>query len=203
MLINQANEATQFRKFYGTGSIGGINLPDFNDKYVFTRNVTGTSDSEYEKRIRQQAYEDYANGKFQNESAGFNKLMKSYVSEVSPDRKGIITEGLTAVAKNSKDGRKPINFVATVLMGKVVYQNSIEGNNEYIEFYDENGELVAKYSNNGWTILNTEAETARQIEMCTIYNEAWGEAKRAAGNDIQLSELPDYLQYKPVVDVRV
>lgn len=197
MIINRATEISQFRRFTGTGSIGGIHLPDFNDKYVFSRKITNTSDSEYEKKIREQAYEDFSNGKFQNQSDGFNRLMKSYVQEVSPDRKGIITEGLKKISKNSNVDTKIINFVATVLEGKVVYQNAYSGNSEYIEFYDKNGEMVAVYSNNGWTMHNTKAETARQIEMCMIYNEAWGEAKRAKYNEQEeLRELPEYLSSK-------
>lgn len=38
--------------------------------------------------------------------------------------------------------------------------------------------MVATYSNNGWTMYTTDAEAARQTEMCMIYNEAWGNAKR-------------------------
>ena len=60
--------------------------------------------------FREQAYEDFAKGQFQNKSEGFNRLMKNYTSEVSPDRKGIITSGLKAVS----------------------------GNSDYIEFYDKN-----------------------------------------------------------------
>ena len=40
------------------------------------------------------------------------------------------------------------------------------------------GEMVATYSNNGWTMYTTNAEASRQTEMCMIYNEAWGNAKR-------------------------
>ena len=209
MIINRTNEISQFRCFSGTGSIGGIHLPDFNDKYVFSRKITNTSDSEYEKMIREQAFEDFANGKFQNQSDGFNRLMKSYVQEVSPDRKSIITDGLKEIAKNKGKDKKLIDFVSTLLEGKVIYKNTPIGESEYIEFRDKNGELVAKYSNNGWTMLNTKAETARQIEMCTIYNEAWGEAKSGEVKDVkemkacgnQLRELPEYLQYKPAMDM--
>ena len=52
------------------------------------------------------------------------------------------------------------------------------GQTDYIEFYEKNGEMVATYSNNGWTMYTTNAEAARQTEMCMIYNEAWGNAKR-------------------------
>ena len=159
-------------------TIGGIHLPDFNDKYVFSKSKSGISDEEYRKQIREQAYEDFAKGQFQNKSEGFNRLMKSYTSEVSPDRKGIITSGLKAVSKNRQNVLKPIDFVATLLEGKVKYQKLPSGNSDYIEFYDKNGEMVATYSNNGWTMYTTNAEASRQTEMCMIYNEAWGNAKR-------------------------
>ena len=120
--------------------------------------------------------------------------MKSYTSEVAPDRKGIITSGLKAVSGNRKNVQKPIDLVATLLEGKVKYQKLPSGNSEYIEFYDKNGEMVATYSNNGWTMYTTNAEAARQTEMCMIYNEAWGNAKRGIpliNEDLTNSEKPE------------
>ena len=178
MQINSSNGSLQNRYFSGTGSIGGIHLPDFHDQYVFSKKKSGISDEEYRKRIRKQAYEDFAKGQFQNNSEGFNSLMKSYTSEVSPDRKSIITSGLKAVSKNRQNVFKPIDFMATLLEGKVKYQKLPSGSKDYIEFYDKNGEMVATYSNNGWTMYTTRAEASRQTEMCMIYNEAWGNAKR-------------------------
>ena len=178
MQINLSNGSLQNRYFSGTGSIGSVHLPNFNDTYVFSKRKSGISDEEYRRQIREQAYKDFAKGQFQNKSEGFNKLMKSYTSEVSPDRKGIITSGLKAVSKNRKNVPKPIDIVATLLEGKVKYQKLPSGNSDYIEFYDKNGEMVATYSNNGWTMYTTNAENARQTEMCMIYNAAWGNAKR-------------------------
>ena len=176
MQVNAPN--LQQRYFSGTGSIGGIHLPDFNDKYVYTKKKSGTSDSQYRRQIMEQAYKDYEKGQFQNKSDDFNRLMKQYVSEISPDRKGIITSGLKAVSRNRQDVLKPIDFIATLLEGEVKYQKLPSGKSEYIEFYDKNGEMVATYSNNGWTMYPTKAEAARQTGMCMIYNEAWGNAKR-------------------------
>lgn len=178
MRINQSNDSLVQRSFSGTGSIGGIQMPDFNDKYVFSKKNSGISDEEYKKQIVKQAYADFENGKFQNKSEAFNRLMKQYVSEVSPNRKGIITSGLKAVSKNAQNVLKPIDFIATLLDGEVRYQKQPSGKSEYIEFYDKSGEMVATYSNNGWTMYTTKAEAARQTEMCMIYNKAWGEAKR-------------------------
>lgn len=178
MNVNLTSISLQQRKFSGTNSIGGIHLPDFNDKYVFSKKKSNVSNAEYKKLIAEQAYEDFKNGQFQNKSEGFNMLMKKYTSEVSPDRKGIITSGLKAVSRNKQSGLKPIDLLATILEGKVKYQRLPSDQTDYIEFYDKNGEMVATYSNNGWTMYTTNAEAAQQTEMCMIYNEAWGNAKR-------------------------
>ena len=122
MQVNSLKGSLQQRVFSGTGSIGGINAPDFNDKYVFSKKKSGISDEEYRKQIVEQAYKDFEKGTFQNKSEGFNRLMKNYTSEVSPDRKGIITSGLKAVSRNRQNVLKPIDFVATLLEGKVKYQ---------------------------------------------------------------------------------
>ena len=136
----------QQRKFSGTNSIGGIHLPDFNDKYVFSKKKSNTSNVEYKKQIAEQAYEDFKNGQFQNKSEGFNKLMKKYTSEVSPDRKGIITSGLKAVSRNKQSGLKPIDLLATILegmlmCGKVTYKNLIDSRPLFRIFF---GEIFSK-----------------------------------------------------------
>lgn len=200
MQVNSSKGSLQQRVFSGTGSIGGINVPDFNDKYVFSKKKSGISDEEYRKQIVEQAYKDFEKGTFQNKSEGFNRLMKNYTSEVSPDRKGIITSGLKAVSRNRQNVLKPIDFVATLLEGKVKFQKLPSDNSEYIEFYDKNGEMVATYSNNGWTMYTTNAEAARQTEMCMIYNKAWGNAKRglpiAGGQSVNEEDLQNSFDVK-------
>ena len=200
MQVNSSKGSLQQRVFSGTGSIGGINVPDFNDKYVFSKKKSGISDEEYRKQIVEQAYKDFEKGTFQNKSEGFNRLMKNYTSEVSPDRKGIITSGLKAVSRNRQNVLKPIDFVATLLEGKVKFQKLSSDNSEYIEFYDKNGEMVATYSNNGWTMYTTNAEAARQTEMCMIYNKAWGNAKRglpiAGGQSVNEENLQNSFDVK-------
>ncbi len=221
MRVHSWNISLQHRYFSGTGSIGGIHLPDWGDDYVFSQQKSGISDEEYKKQIIEQAYIDYANGQFQNKSEGFNKLMKKYVSEVSPDRKGIITSGLKAVSRNRQEVLKPIDLYATLLEGEIRYKKLPTGKSEYIEFYDKNGEMVATYSNNSWTMYTTEAEAARQTEMCFLYVAAWRDAKNGnvqkdnalaekeglktvpmdVGNRV-LRELPDYIEDKPAFDRR-
>ena len=67
MQVNSSNGSLQQRFFSGTGSIGGIHLPDFNDKYIFSKKKSGVSDKEYRKQIREQAYEDFEKGKLLDE----------------------------------------------------------------------------------------------------------------------------------------
>ena len=160
------------------GSIGGISLPDFEADYVYSKKQSKVSEQEYKKKIVEQAYKDYANGKFQNESKEFVSLMKRYTCEVSPNREGIIQSGLKAITKDKQKVSQPIDVILTILEGEIRYQKVPSGNNEYIEFYDANGEMVATYSNNGWTMYTTNAESARQTQMCSIYNEAWANAKK-------------------------
>lgn len=199
MQIGSTGDSLQQRRFSGTGNIGRVHIPDFNDNYVYTKKKSDTTESEYRKKIEWQAYKDFADGKFQNESEGFNALMKQYVSEVSPNRKGIITSGLKAVSKNWSNIPKPIDVVAVLLEGEIRYQKQPFGKSEYIEFYDENGEKVAKYSNNGWTMCHTKKEVSRQIQMCMIYNEAWGDAKRG----VSLTDDNELNSQQSVFDVTV
>lgn len=178
MQINSVNSSLQIQKYATNGSIGGIRLPDFLDEYTYTRTVSGMSNAEFKKLIEEQAYTDYSNGKFQNQSADFIRLMKQYVSEVSPDRKGIITTGLKKMASDNQRVLEPIDVVATLLEGKVSYQKRPDGKSEYIEFRDQNGELIATHSKYGWKMYTTKAESARHTEFRLIYMEAWGKAKR-------------------------
>lgn len=178
MYVSNNSSVTQSRAFSNTGKIGGVSLPDFDSVFVYTKKKSDISDSDYEKAIVEQAAKDQATEKFQNESQGFNTLAKRYVSEVSPDRKNIITTGLHQITKNKVDSEKPLNYITLLLKGKVKYQKD-SANITYAEFYDSNGEMVATYSNGGWTMLSTQAETARQIDMCSIYNRAWNAAAKA------------------------
>ena len=130
MNVNLNSISLQQRKFSGTNSIGGIHLPDFNDKYVFSKKKSNTSNVEYKKQIAEQAYEDFKNGQFQNKSEGFNKL----------------TSGLKAVSRNKQSGLKPIDLLATILegmlmCGKVTYKNLIDSRPLFRIFF---GEIFSK-----------------------------------------------------------
>jgi len=71
----------------------------------------------------EQAYKGFEKGTFQNKSEGFKRLMKIYISEVFPDRRGIITSGLKVVSSNRQNVLKSIDCVVAFLEEKVKYQN--------------------------------------------------------------------------------
>ncbi|MDR2022489.1 MAG: hypothetical protein LBQ71_04415 [Hungatella sp.] len=99
MRIGNFNTFAQSCLFSGTGKIGNVQLPDYTDFHFNTQKSPAMNDDKYKEAIVEQAKKDQAAGKFQSESSGFRNLVKSYVSVSSPDRKGIITESLTAVFK--------------------------------------------------------------------------------------------------------
>lgn len=180
--------------------IAGVRLPDFNNIYICNQNKTGTSDEAYKKMFAEQAKRDYANGKFQTESQEFAQLIKRYISEISPNRKAIITEGLQKIAKGGMGGAennadaKHINILTLLLEGRLEYRNSNNVTVTYAEFFDKNGEMVGKFSNGKWLMYATKAETKRRTEISLFYTKVWRDAKSAAeaekvpkeaGNDLE------------------
>nr|WP_315020143.1 hypothetical protein [uncultured Aminipila sp.] len=176
MRIENNNTFTQGSLVLSTGKIGNVQLPDYTDFHFNTKTEPVMSDEGYRTAIIEQAKKDLAAGKFQSESAGFRNLVKSYVSAVSPDRKRMISQGLAAVFKNNNPQPKTLNLI-DYLLGSVKYKKEVK-NVSYAEFNDSNGEMVATYSNGGWTFYGSKAENARESELWCIYNDAWNNAAR-------------------------
>lgn len=176
MRIGNDKPFAQSHLLSGTEKRGNVQLPDYTDFHLNTKTAPAMSDDKYRAAIIEQAKKDQEAGKFQSESAGFRSLVKSYVSVVSPDRKNMISEGLRAIYKNINPEPKTFNLL-DYLLGTVKYNK--EGNDlSYAEFYDSNGEMVATYSNSGWTSFGTKEENARESELWGIYNDAWNSAAR-------------------------
>ena len=177
MRIENYYTFSQSRSLSGAEKIGSVSLPDYTDFNFNTKKAPAMSDKKYREAIIEQAKKDQSAGKFQSESAGFRNLVKSYVSTVSPDRKNIIAEGLTAIFKNKNPQPKTLNLI-DYLLGNVKYcKEAIDVS--YAEFYDSNGEMVASYSNGRWISYGTKAENARESELWGIYNQAWNSAAKA------------------------
>jgi len=178
MRIENYNTFSQSRQLSSSRKIGNVPLPDYSDFHFNSKKSPAMSDEKYREAIIEQAKKDQSAGKFQSESAGFRSLVKSYVSAVSPDRKNIITEGLTAIFKNKNPQPKTLNLI-DYLFGNVKYCKEATAVS-YAEFYDSNGEMVASYSNGRWISYGTKAENARESELWGIYNEAWNNAAKAS-----------------------
>lgn len=178
MRIENYNSFSQTRFSSDTAKRKKVQLPDYTDWHYNTQTAPSMSNKQYTNAIIEQAKKDQAAGKFQSDSAGFRSLAKSYISTASPDRKNIITAGLTAIYKNNKLPSKTYTLL-DYLYGTTKYKEQ-ETDLSYAEFSDSNGEMVATYSNNGWTFFGTKAENARESELWNTYNKAWNTAAKAS-----------------------
>lgn len=178
MRIENYNTFSQSCQKSSSRKIGNVPLPDYSDFHFNSKKSPAMSDEKYREAIIEQAKKDQSAGKFQSESAGFRSLVKSYVSAVSPDRKNIIKEGLTAIFKINKPQPKTLNLI-DYLFGNVKYCKEAT-DVSYAEFYDSNGEMVASYSNGTWISYGTKEENTRESELWGIYNDAWNNAGKAS-----------------------
>lgn len=177
MRIENSGTFAQNSLLSGAWGTGTIPLPNYSNFNFNTKQAPAMSDEKYKEAIVEQAKQDQSEGKFQSDSVGYRNLIKSYVSAVSPDRKNIITQGLTAVSKDNTPQPKTLTLL-DYLFGSVKY-NKEDKNVSYVEFYDHNGEMVASCSNGKWISYGTKAENARESELRGIYNEAWSDAAKA------------------------
>lgn len=178
MRIGNDQSLAQSRPLKGTVKGGNVPSPDYTDFHFNTKTAPAMSDDKYKTAIIEQAKRDQAAGKFQSESAGFRNLVKSYVSAVSPDRKSIISEGLRAIYKNTRQEPKTFNLL-DYMFGSVKYSKEAD-DVSYAEFYDSNGEMVASCSNGRWISYGTKTENSRESELWGIYNHAWNSAAKVS-----------------------
>ncbi len=179
MRVGNDKSLVQSHQYSGTEKRGSVPSPDYTDFHFNTKTAPAMSDDKYKTAIIEQAKKDQAAGKFQSDSAGFRSLVKSYVSAVSPDRKSIISQGLRAIYKNTRQEPKTFNLL-DYMFGSVKYSKEAD-DVSYAEFYDSNGEMVASFSNGRWISYGTKAEDARESQLWGIYNQAWNSAARANG----------------------
>lgn len=182
MRIEPYNSFSMSRIFSGTSRISSVSLPDYHDFYFNTKTAPAMSDEKYKEAIVRQAKDDAAAGRFQTDSVQYRSLMKSYVSVASPDRKNIIAKALSGVSIGKGVPKAENLSLLDLLFGKVTLTK--DKTVTYAEFYDRNGELVASYSNGGWTNYETKAEAARSAEFLSIYNEAYKTALSEGGDQV-------------------
>ncbi len=166
MQINGYNNINSFKRTESK-SIGGVTLPKFGEFGFNTKSKRSMTEERYKQAIINQAKEDVKNGTSQS-SPKYKKLISNYVSSASPDRKGIITAGLKSIA--NKPPTENLSMI-DLLFGEIKY-NKTYNTTTYAEFYDDNGELIANYSNGEWKFYETKAENEKRGEFLSIYNSA-------------------------------
>ena len=214
MQIDKATELSHIRKFgalrlrydqYGTGAkIGSVNLPNFRDNNEgCTYSKPTRSDEEILEAVREMAKKHAENGTFHHMNNEYLDLYKEYVSSVSPDREGILTNALNEIfskanlPKKEKAEKDPLGILQQTLMfmnktknknnknvwldgeikGSTYNVGSMEGDKiKYADFFDGNGELIARYTQNGWDLFGTKAEKQRGDEFTALYNETFKSA---------------------------
>jgi hypothetical protein len=191
---------------FGTGlKIGTVRLPNFRENNVegYTKTEAARSDEEILKDVAELAKKHAEKGAFHNADNGYLDLIKEYVSSVSPDRESILTNSLkeifgkTNLPKEGKEESLSILQQTLQFIDKAKNKNGTIINNKtmnsamykvgwldgdelkYADFYDSNGDLIANYSQNGWSLYSTKAEKARSDEITAVYNEAFNSVYNA------------------------
>lgn len=132
--------------------------------FSFSKADAKGSDEQYAQAIRNLAAKHAADGNYQGsrDIREWKKLQESYVSVVSPDRRGIIGAAAGTPAPN---------------IGA-----------ELARAYDESGKHIASYSGaNGWKNVVTADEKARIKMFYDIYNSAYKGGKKGGGPGNPLS----------------
>lgn len=133
--------------------------PQFNGATGMpTKSAPAMSEDKFKDAIIAQAKKDFENGKCGgHKNPSYMALKNSFVSVVSPDRKGSIAQML-----------RQLPFMQR---GKV----------SYLEIKDAHGKITTTYSStNGWHSIGTKEEFRRESEFDAIYIETWRALKAEA-----------------------
>lgn len=141
-----------------------ISMPNFTGvNAIPTRSTPAMSEDKFKEAIINQAKKDFGKGKFGgHNNASYMVLKNSFVSVVSPDRKGTIAEMI----------RKLPFFQRSKV--------------SYLEIKDAKGNITSTYApHQGWHAIGTKAEQRRESEFDTIYREIWRTLKAEAQQQVK------------------
>lgn len=144
------------------------------------------------------------------------QLRAKYLSDVAPDRKSLYQSAKNTITKNSNtnpkckgigelslldfleqaDDRENLAEKQFVLAGGGTLTCPILSTGGYGAVIECQGAKVLMNTGYGWSYEMTPAELAKKDEFYKIY---WNEY-RAAKNNNELSELPDYLEERSIFD---
>lgn len=160
---------------------------------LLTSGQSGSGDSKFEEKIMDLARKDAAagkNSKFTESGKGmsfkvgtdeWHKLRNDYISTVSPDRKGIITNTLSNLANRMSSMQikfNRANFFQVLFKNSGLFGSNDIGSN-FIRFRDASGNEIAFYSEyQGWVTIETPAEQSRRQDFNVLWDEAISKAQR-------------------------
>jgi len=199
----------------GNKKIAGIKLPNFN--YMPTQSTPKLSDDEIKARVVELAKRYAETGERNDEE--MNKLHRMFMSSASPDRRGAITNALTALEGKINSLKRLSNVHTTVgewinlLFGRANLNTNFSLNSLFVT--DSSGNEIAMFNEQvGWRHIITEGERLRVAELHSLFADTvravqnGTQAPQAAGNPGQQNGKPtvditgEVIQ-SPVIDVKM
>ncbi|MCL1862292.1 MAG: hypothetical protein FWF78_01865 [Defluviitaleaceae bacterium] len=183
----------------GNKKIAGVRLPNFN--YMNTQSTPKLSDDEIKARIRELG-KKYAETGERNDDEK-NKLTRMFMSSVAPDRKGAITNALTAL-ETQINSLQMLSRTHTsmgewieLLFGRALLNPNFSIN--HLDVHDSNGNRIALFNEKvGWREVTTDAEWARVRELHGLFSDT----VRAAQNGKPTVDITGEVIKPPVLDVK-
>jgi hypothetical protein len=177
---------------------------------MLTKGRSNLSDAEFDKKIMDLARRDVAagtNSKFIESGRGtsrrsgsdeWRKLQDDYMSSVSPNRKGIVNNTLSKLAERMGSigiGFNSFNFFQALFKNSQLFGNFGDFGNgrvgaTFVEFKDNNGNLIASFSEKrGWITYTTPAEDGRRQDFLAKWDEALARATAELKSGEQVKQI--------------
>jgi hypothetical protein len=198
MKINPLHTHNQNVNQGGDKKIAGVRLPNFN--YMNTQSTPKLSDDEIRERVVELAKRYVATGRHDDEE--MNRLQRMFTSSAAPDRRGAITNALTALETQINSLRKLSSTHTSMgewielLFGRALLNPNFSVN--HLDVHDSSGNLIATFNEStGWREITTDAEWARSRELAALFSDT----VRAAHNGTQAPQLAGQQSGKPMVNI--
>ena len=172
MKINPLQTHNQNVNQGGSKKIAGVRLPNFN--YMNTQSAPKLSDDEIKARVVELAKRYATTGERNDDER--NKLTRMFMSAVAPDRKGAITNALTAI-ETQINSLQMLSRTHTsmgewieLLFGRALLNPNFSIN--HLDVHDSNGNRIAMFNEQvGWREVTTDAEWARSRELAGLFHD--------------------------------
>ena len=200
MKINPLQMHNQNVNQGGGKKIAGVRLPNFN--YMNTQSTPQLSDDEIRARIVELG-KRYAETGERNDDER-NKLTRMFMSSAAPDRRGAITNALTALETQVNSLRKLSNTHTSMgewielLFGRALLNPNFSLN--HLDVHDSNGNLIATFNEStGWREVITPNEWARSRELAGLFSDT----VRAVQNGKPMVDITGEVIEPPKIDVKM